>query len=281
MTPQTIIGLGNLAIGCAYLGLGILSTWEAIAQYKARGLSRFGLGFALMAASCGPHHLVHGWCVLQGGTASSPMLAIALIGLPAGLVFCFLRLQAMLGGQGDRTVVIAPRALVSVVLAFFAAVGALASWAATIPPLPEQAICTANGSPLDAQAARVGLDGGALILATNLFVTATYAMVGWYLIETQVRRYAVQRSWSLSGLSLAAVFPTCAAMHLIVALTSSPDHATLPFDLLGVPASIYFLWVVRRLHADSVVDWNRGPLAGVAELPKRAAPWRNLPTSER
>jgi len=61
-----VIGLGNLALGLAYAGLGLLSAWEAISLHRHRGWSRFGLGFSLMAASCGPHHLTHGWHVLQG-----------------------------------------------------------------------------------------------------------------------------------------------------------------------------------------------------------------------
>jgi hypothetical protein len=47
----------------------------------------------------------------------------------------------------------------------------------------------------------------------------------------------------------------------------------LPFDLLGIPASIYFLWIVKRVHNDSVVDWNRRPLVGAAATPDRSAPW--------
>jgi len=52
-----------------------------------------------MAASCGPHHLVHGWRVLQGDSISYPMFAATLIGLPAGLVFVLLRFETVLGGQ--------------------------------------------------------------------------------------------------------------------------------------------------------------------------------------
>ena len=99
-------------------------------------------------------------------------------------------------------------------------------------------------------------------------------MVGWYLFVTQVQRYMTDRSWSLSGLALAAVFPTCALMHVIHALSFGAHSATLVFDLLGVPASIYFLWVVKRVHRDSVINWNRRPLAGVAGTPDRSSPWR-------
>ena len=117
------------------------------------------------------------------------------------------------------------------------------------------------------------------MLLANVFVTVTYAMVGWYLMATQIRRYAITRQWSLSGLALAAIFPTCAAMHLVMGLSSAPDSATLPFDLLGVPASVYFLWVVRQLHMDSAVDWNQRPLVGVTAQPSRPAPWSDARAS--
>ena len=50
------IGLGNLLLGVAYAGLGSLSAWETITLHRYRGWSRFGVGFSMMAASCGPHH---------------------------------------------------------------------------------------------------------------------------------------------------------------------------------------------------------------------------------
>jgi len=272
---QLIIGISHLLIGMAYLGLGLLSAWEAITQYRYRGLSRFGLGFSLMAASCGPHHLVHGWCVLDGGTVSTPMLVAALIGLPAGLVFCSLRVEAMMGGRGDRTIAATSHTMVALTVALLVVVGSLAGWSMATPavPVPDQTICTALGIKYTAPMAGAGIDFSSPVVLANLWVTVTYAMVGWYLSDTQIRRYVASRSWSLSGLSLAAVFPSCAAMHLMVALSSSPDTATLPFDLLGVPASIYFLWVVKRLHMDSVVDWNRHPMVGVAARPSRSSPW--------
>src|ERR1700728_4609588 len=99
---SVVIGLGNLGIGLAYAGLGLLAVWETITLHRYRGWSRFGIGFALMAASCGPHHLVHGWHALQGASFSGPMLAATLIGLPAGLTFVGLRIETALGGRGDR-----------------------------------------------------------------------------------------------------------------------------------------------------------------------------------
>ncbi|MBV8501885.1 MAG: hypothetical protein JO006_09220 [Paucibacter sp.] len=270
-----VIGVSNLLIGAAYVSLGLLSAWEAVSQYRYRGLSRFGLGFSLMAASCGPHHLVHGWCVLHGGAVSAPMLAVALMGLPAGVVFCWLRVEAMMGGRGDRTIAVTSHVVAGLLIGTSIAVGSLAAWAiaAPAPFYPDQAICTVFGIRYAITGPQAAVDYSRVISLANLWVTAAYAMVGWYLIETQIRRYIGNRSWSLSGLSLSAVFPSCAAMHLILALSSGGGGATLPFDLLGVPASIYFLWVVRRLHRESVVDWNHRPMAGVLAMPHRSSPW--------
>lgn len=271
MMMALIIGISNLLVGAAYVSLGLLSAWEAASQYRYRGLSRFGLGFSLMAASCGPHHLVHGWCVLEGGIVTPAMLVLTLTGLPAGIVFCWLRAEAMRAGRGDRTIAVNGRVMAAAVAMLLILVSALAGWAVASPPAPSSVVCTTPD----------GIDTAALVKYSNLWVAFTYAMVGCYLVDTQVRRYVTTRSWSLSGLSLAGVFPSCAAMHLILALTSSGETNTLPFDLLGVPASLYFLWVVRQLHADSVIDWNRRPLAGLAATPHRSPPWSDAGVRER
>lgn len=268
-----VIGYGNLLIGSAYAGLGLLSAWEVVSQYRHRGVSRFGLGFSLMAASCGPHHLVHGWCVLQGGAVSMPMLAVTLIGLPAGTIFCLLRIEAMTGGRGDRTLTVPPFAPALVAVAFAVACGALVARAVAAPPPLANFMCSVLGIQAASGAVGTGSVYGSVIFLTNVLAAAAYMMVGWYLLVTQVRRYVANRQWSLSGLALAAVFPTCAFMHVIHAFSFGSHSATLPFDVLGVPASIYFLWVVKRVHRDSVVDWNRRPLVGMAGTPDRSSPW--------
>ena len=242
-----VIGLSNLAIGLAYAGLGLLSVWETISLHRYRGWSRFGIGFSLMAASCGPHHLVHGWHVLQGESVSWPMLAVTLIGLPAGLIFVLLRLETMWGGQGERLVTASPdRAallaggftVVASMLAagVFAQPGADALW---------RVVCTSAGLVRVHAAAESGIDFASVTFVTNVFVTVTYSMVGWYLADRQVRRYLASGVWSLSGAALTGVFFTCAQMHLIDATTQG-DSLMLVFDLIGIPASVYFLWVVKH-----------------------------------
>jgi hypothetical protein len=269
-----VIGLSNLAIGLAYAGLGVLSAYEAASLHRYRGWSRFGLGFSLMAASCGPHHLVHGWHVLQGGSVSWPMFAATVIGLPAGVTFVLLRLERMWGGEGERVVAATADRVAMLAGAFALATGVLAAGVFLQPRADVlwQIICSSSGLAPRAALADPGIDFTSLTFFANVFVAATYGMVGWYLADSQVRRYLTNGVWSLSGVSLTGVFFTCALMHLVDATTRG-DGMMLFFDLLGIPASIYFLWVVKLVHNDWVMDWNRRPLVGAAAAPARPSPW--------
>lgn len=262
-----VIAFSNLAIGLAYCGLGFLSAWEAITLHRFRGWSRFGLGFSLMAASCGPHHLAHGWHVLQGESVAWPMFAVTLIGLPAGLIFLWLRIEAMWGGRGERWLTVSPDCAVLLVSAFGIVGGGLAACAYTQTGASFLPLC-ASAKPGEHSA----IDFTSLTFLANVFVTVTYGMVGWYLGNHQVRRYLTSGNWSLSGVALTGVFITCAQIHLIDATTNS-SQLMLFFDLIGIPASVYFLRVVKQVHNDSVMDWNRRPLVGAAAAPARPSPW--------
>jgi hypothetical protein len=266
-----VVGLSNLAIGLAYAGLGVLGAWETASLHRYRGWSRFGLGFSLMAASCGPHHLVHGWHVFQGASVSWPMFAATVIGLPAGLTFVLLRLERMWGGQGERIVTATADRVAMLAGAFVLVTGVLAAGVFVQPGADAlwQFVCTSSGLVTRSEP---GVDFTSLTFIANVFVTITYGMVGWYLGDCQVRRYLTNGVWSLSGVSLSGVFFTCALMHLVDATTHG-DSNMLFFDLLGIPASIYFLWVVKLVHNDSVMDWNRRPVVGAAAAPARPSPW--------
>ena len=273
------IGISNMAIGLAYAGLGLLAVWETFSLHSYRGWSRFGIGFALMAASCGPHHLVHGWHVLQGDSMSWPMLAVTLVGLPAGLAFVGLRLETMWGGRGERLISASPQQAVLLGGGFAIVAGWLAASAFAQPDayLPFQ-ICTSAGIVTRASASGASVDFASVTFLANLFVTVTYGTVGWYLADHQVRRHLTTGAWSLSGVALTGVFFTCALIHLIDA-TSQGSDLMLVFDLIGIPASIYFLWVVKQVHSDSVLDWNRRPLVGAAAAPARPSPWSGANSS--
>ena len=276
-----IVGISNLLIGLAYAGLGLLSAWETISLHRYRGWSRFGIGFSLMAVSCGPHHLIHGWHVLQGASASWPMLTATVIGLPAGLTFVYFRLEAACGGQGDRAIYASPQWVVLAVGVLTLVAGWLAAW--TIVQSPEigsafEALCGSSGSA--GLGERLGIEVACVDLLANVFVTITYGMVGWYLADHQARRYLTDGAWSLSGIALSGVFFTCAQMHFVNAFTPG-DELRLVIDLIGVPASIYFLWIVKQVHNDSVLDWNRRPLVGTAGLPARRSPWSADSSADR
>ena len=278
-----IVGISNLLIGLAYAGLGLLSAWETISLHRYRGWSRFGIGFALMAASCGPHHLVHGWHVLQGASVSWPMLAVTLIGLPAGLTFVYLRFETVWGGQGDRSLTVSPQWVVLLVGILTLVAGWLSAWTFVESPdfsSPFQFLCRSSGAASDATSLWGGIDVASLDFAANVFVTITYGMVGWYLADHQARRYLTEGAWSLPGIALSGVFFTCAQMHFVNAVTPG-DSLRLAVDLIGIPASVYFLWIVKQVHSDSVLDWNRRPLVGTAGLPARRSPWSADSSADR
>src|SRR6516164_2780570 len=88
-----------------------------------------------------------------------------------------------------------------------------------------------------------------------------FGMVGCYLADHQVGRHLTSDAWLLSGVALTGV--TCAQMHFIDA-TIYGNSLMLIFDLIGIPALVYFLWVISQVYNDSVMDWNRRPLVGAA-----------------
>jgi len=123
------------------------------------------------------------------------------------------------------------------------------------------------------EAIQTGTAQSAPGLAANLLLFADYAIVGMLVLRTQLARRPALGGWSLSGLALGGVFVTCGVSHLVAGLTTTTDWHTLLFDIPGVPLSLYFLWVVRSLHRNSLRDWNRRPLVGRASRQNRPSPW--------
>jgi hypothetical protein len=98
----------------------------------------------------------------------------------------------------------------------------------------------------------------------NVILVGLYIAVGWFVLRTQLANRPSMGGWSVSGLSLSVIFPTCALMHAVwaayaVAGRYHQDGHGLLIDWLSVPAGIYFLVVVRSLYRDSLRDWNDGP----------------------
>jgi hypothetical protein len=214
-------------------------------DWRSFGFSHFGAAWIAMAFTCGPHHLVHGIHVGLEGRAGGPLdLFAAVVGLPVALVWLALRIEAFRGGRGDRFILGQPgwlRAVPTLALVYLGAVTAASVSLATAGALTSAAS-----------------------IVSNVLLVGVYMNIGWFIVRTQLRNHPLIGGWSVSGLCLSAIFPTCALMHGVwaayaLAGTYHHDiHGGL-IDWLSVPAAVYFLWVVRRLYRDSLRDWNHGP----------------------
>jgi hypothetical protein len=246
-----VAGILTLLTGLAYSGLGMIAVYEIGRNHRTRGVSYLGGAFALMAATCGPHHLVHAeHHLLWQQPASIPMVVALAVGLVPGATFVGFRIEAMLGGAGDRFIPGTPLVVAALPMAVAAVAG----------------VTVFEAIEKHAQLSTVGL-------AANLMLFANYMVVGILVLRTQRARRPALGGWSLSGLALGGVFVTCGLSHLVAALTTTTDWHTLLFDIPGVPFSLYFLWVVRSLNRHALRDWNRRPLVGRAARQSRRSPW--------
>ena len=239
------VALVNLALGIAYTGYGVITVVEMKRDWRSFGFSHFGAAWIAMAFTCGPHHFGHGLHVLAEGRTGGPLdLFSVVIGLPVGVIWLSLRIEAFLGGRGDRFILGDPK------------------WLRAMPVLAVTYVVTLA-------ALSVGVVSGADLklewaLLANAALVVIYCAIGWFILRTQLRNRPMNAGWSVSGLCLSGIFPTCALMHGIFALyaLAGPYHHDIHgvvIDWLSVPAGIYFLWVVRRLYKDSLGDWNQGP----------------------
>lgn len=231
----------NLFLGLAYLGIGTMTAIDLKRGWKTMGYSHFGVAFMLLAFTCGPHHLAHALHTgLEGRPGGAMDLLTAGVGLPAGVIWLLLRIEAFTGGRGDRTIAGTP------------------GWMTAGPPMGA-AIATALVFGISDEAA-----GGFVFrssIAPNLLLVVIYAMIGIITMRTQIANRRGEGFWSISGLSLSAVFLTCSLMHLAwatYAMTGRYEFDTHGFiiDWVSVPAGLYFLWAVRAISAGTLRDWT-------------------------
>jgi hypothetical protein len=240
---RLVVGALNIILGEVYTGYGVMTIIDLKREWKQRGFSHFGIAWIAMAFTCGPHHLEHGLHVAFAGRAGGPLdLFAVVVGLPAGVVWFLLRVEALRSGRGDRFLRGTPRGV------------------AMLPALAA-AYLVVYGTAVGLILRRGGDFGPKLV--PNVLLLGLYGVIGYYLLRTQLANRASLGGWSLSGLSLTVVFPTCGLMHaasVVYALSGRYDvdvHG-LTIDWLAVPAAVYFLWVVRSLHHGAFSDWNRG-----------------------
>lgn len=242
------ITLLNLVLGVAYCGYGVMTALEMRRDRNSFGFSHFGLAWLFMAFTCGPHHLAHAvHLAVEGRRGGALDLLTVAVGLPFGVLWLALRVEAFSGGRGDRFVAGTPRWLraapkAAALYLFALMVGA----AATL----------GTDFHLSSRTARA--------VAANVLLVVIYMAIGWFIMRTQLANRPSLGGWSVSGLCLAVIFPTCALMHAtfaVYALAGRYHHDVhgLYIDWLSVPAGLYFLWVVHQLYRDALSDWNQGP----------------------
>jgi hypothetical protein len=235
------VGALNFVLGAVYLQYGTMTMIEMKRNWGRMGFSHFGAAWIAMAFTCGPHHLAHGEHMLFHGQPGGALDLLAVgVGFPAGVMWFLLRVEAFRGGRGDRFIAGTPPMVAALPLLAGIYAGAIFVGMAKL------------GSVDTARIANV---------IPSLMLVILYLIIGYYLTRTQLANRRPLGGWSLSGLSLAIVFPTCAAMHAVFAAYTLSglypvDVHTKVIDLLAVPAAIYFVWVVQALYRGTFRDWN-------------------------
>ena len=236
---STLVGSLNLVLGLVYLGYGLMTIDDLRRSRGPRTRSHFAYAWIAMAFTCGPHHLEHGLHVLTTELVGGGLdLLAVVVGAPAAVIWFLLRLEARGGGRGDRSITGTP------------------PWLEALPTLGAIYLVGFTTAALLIVSGTGRID---VRLLPNALLVGLYVGVGWVLGRTQARSRRLTGRWSLSGLSLATVFPTCALMHAtwIVYVASGAyvvDRHLLVIDTLSVPAAIYFLWVMAAIGSGRLTD---------------------------
>ena len=236
------VGLLNLILGFVYIQYGTLTVIDMWRNRRKLGFSHFGAAWIAMAFTCGPHHFVHGLHMLVSGGRPGTLDVVAVaIGFPAGVTWFLLRIEAFAGGRGDRFLLGSPL------------------WVLAIPTVFGMYL-----TALGAAVLQVGISkpGDIALVAPNLMLVVIYSAIGYFLTRTQLANRQPLGGWSVSGLALAVIFPTCAAMHAVYAFYALKGQYPIMqtgalIDWIAVPAGAYFLWVVHALYRGTAIDWNR------------------------
>ncbi len=237
----SVVAVLNIILGAVYVIIGVLIVIDMKRNWKTMGWSHFGLAFIALAFTCGPHHFIHGVHIAFEGRSSGVLDLVAVgIGMPAAAIWAFLRVESLAGGRGDRFISDTPAWMHAIPIVSAAALTGLLSFVLT------------RGGDLKLSAS----------ILPNALLVGIYLTIGYFLLRTQLQNRGPLGGWSVSGISLTLVFPTCAMMHAVYGYYSATgryhyDVHGFVIDWVAVPAGLYFLWVVRSLYRDSLRDWNR------------------------
>ncbi len=231
----------NMILGAVYMIIGVLIVIDMKRNWKTLGWSHFGLAFIALAFTCGPLHFIHGVHAAFEGRSSGALDLLAVgIGMPAAAIWAFLRVESLAGGRGDRFVSGTPAWMHAIPIVSAAALAGLLSF-----------VLTRSGD--------LRLSAS---IWPNALLVGIYLTIGYFLLRTQLQNRGPLGGWSVSGISLTILFPTCALMHAVYGYYSATgryDYDVHGFVIgwVAVPAGLYFLWVVRSLYRDALRDWNR------------------------
>ncbi len=234
----------NLVLGLIYISYGTIT--EMIRDKGTRGFSHFGAAWTALVFTCGAHHGVHGIHIgLEGRTVGLLDFSAVLIGFPAAAVWFWLRVEAFSGRRGDRFISGDP------------------VWVMALPTLFGMYVTALIAATLGVGGLDISSDALPVIIP-NLLILGLYTAIGLILASTQIANRRPLGGWSLSGVALALVLPTCGLMHGVYALYALSgqyqlDYHGFAIDWLGVPAAMYFLWVVHGLYKGTFRDWNGAP----------------------
>ena len=238
---RTAVATSNIVLGTAYLGVGFLILLDLKQGWHVFGFSRFGAGLAAVAFTCGAHHFVHGEHVaFRGQDAGRVDLLTVLVGLPFAATWLWLRLEALTGRPGERFIPGTP------------------PWVLALPNLAGVyvTVLVVAGFHVVHRSATFQV-----ALLPHVALVGVYLTIGWLLLRTQFVFHRESGGWSLSGCSFCGIFFTCAVMHAAIVLSGIGGREVVDVHgfliaLLGVPAGIYFLRVVRELVRAEASDWN-------------------------
>jgi len=194
-----LVAASNIILGVAYTGYGMMTAIEMKRDWRTFGFSHFGAAWICMAFTCGPHHLDHGLHVAIDGRLGGPARSPGGGGSAcrSACCGCGCGSRPSLGGRGDRFIPGDPRWL-------------RAAPAASGPLRGRHRRGLYRGAG-GWTAGRAGLRGVGQRHPRR-------PLHGCRLVRACGRSWATDRrwgGWSVSGLSLSVIFPTCALMHLV------------------------------------------------------------------
>lgn len=248
MIDPIIVGAA-IGLAVASTALGLIALVEQVVRP-----SGFGVWLTALLLTTGPLMIELARETVVGDVGRPLLLVSLLAALPPTVAFLSLRIEAGLGGRGDRIISGNPAALE------VGAVGTL----------------LVAGAILGVGIASLVEDGGPALVERlpSLVAAANLAVVTVLVFRTQLWRHRMLRCWSLSGVALTTTLASWSLLHATAGVTVASDDLRWRAGAWAAAIVTTGLHaVVLVLHRSSTERWRSlsEPLAtGLDETP---APW--------